>query len=594
MAKRRRKVENEAAEQERAESRPRESSETLRQWADFFWRHDWLILFVLAVVLKFGTWWATRATDPYFDQVVDGFDQAAYHKWAITIVEGDWVGRSNKIFYNTPLYAYFVAIFYWIGGVQFELTHFVQAWIGVGSVLLLYAVGRRFFARSVALWGTLLFLFCRPVAFYEQQLLVEGPLILLHLGFLYCVARGMETPRRLVWWILAGIMFMLCAIGRGNILLFFPVVAVWILWYFKSESWPRRAGFAVAFVVSFFVAVSPVTLHNRLIGGKWVLTTNNGPILLFIGNTYDGQGMFGYPPSFREVEKKYKGLGKPPDWGGEAIANIKSHFGTWLGIMATKTYWFWNRYNVPSNAYLYKASEVTPFLRIFPVGYGLLFPFGLAGMIASWREWRKYSILYLYILAFALSIIVIFVLGRYRLQALPVMALFTAYLLKQVAELWRGARRGEAIALGVSAIALAGALYQPPEIFTGESHELISPREDNFYATGFFQRGEYDKALQQYRRAIEREPRYGPAYKGSAGAYLRQNRTQEAALVLREGLRANPSDVDIARSLVDVDLAMGELEEARNLLEQLVRIYPQDQNLRGALQRVESAMGRQR
>jgi hypothetical protein len=49
---------------------------------------------------------------PFFDLRIG--DARAYHEWALRIARGDWIG--DRVFYQAPLYPYFLAVLYKIAG----------------------------------------------------------------------------------------------------------------------------------------------------------------------------------------------------------------------------------------------------------------------------------------------------------------------------------------------------------------------------------------------------------------------------------------------------------------------------------------------
>src|SRR6185295_10632701 len=54
-------------------------------------------------------------------------DAAAYHQWALQIAGGDWLGRGVGVFYQAPLYPYFLAVVYRAFGDSAAMLRFIQA-----------------------------------------------------------------------------------------------------------------------------------------------------------------------------------------------------------------------------------------------------------------------------------------------------------------------------------------------------------------------------------------------------------------------------------------------------------------------------------
>src|SRR5687768_1696172 len=92
----------------------------------------WAIAFCLRL---FYVWDIHRAG--FFDiRIGDG---EAYHLWARRIVNGDWLG--TDVFYQAPLYPYFLAVVYRVFGDSAATVRILQACIGASSCALLVAAG---------------------------------------------------------------------------------------------------------------------------------------------------------------------------------------------------------------------------------------------------------------------------------------------------------------------------------------------------------------------------------------------------------------------------------------------------------------------
>src|SRR5436309_14444256 len=67
-----------------------------------------LVIFALALTLRIIHIWQMRSS-PFFSVLIG--DARGYDQWAQRIAGGDWVGRD--VFYQAPLYPYFLAFIYW-------------------------------------------------------------------------------------------------------------------------------------------------------------------------------------------------------------------------------------------------------------------------------------------------------------------------------------------------------------------------------------------------------------------------------------------------------------------------------------------------
>ena len=85
--------------------------------------------------------------NPFFHfPIIDG---QTYDDWAQEIAKGHFLG--DKIFWQAPLYPYFLGIIYWIFGHSLFLVRFIQILLGSVNCLLLYRITRTAFNSRVAL-----------------------------------------------------------------------------------------------------------------------------------------------------------------------------------------------------------------------------------------------------------------------------------------------------------------------------------------------------------------------------------------------------------------------------------------------------------
>lgn len=101
----------------------------------------------------------------------------------------------------------------------------------------------------------------------------------------------------------------------------------------------------------------------------------------------------------------------------------------------------------------------------------------------------------------------------------------------------------------------------------------------DIYAT----RGDWDKAIAHYRRAIELDLRWAGAHYGLAEVYLQQNRPEEARAEFRREPQADTSDADYQSALADFN--RGEFEQAETALVSRLRYDSKDLKARYLLGR---------
>jgi len=442
-------------------------------------------------------------------------DGKYYDELAQDIVAGNLIRRDA--FFMGPLYPYFLALVYSTLGRDFTLVRLIQAAAGSASVLLTYFIGVRLFRPSVALLGAALLIFYGAVTFYEGQILMMWMGTALNLTVILLLLRIGPAAG---WpaYAAAGAVLGLSALARANVLLFLPVVWVWIVYVRKPG---RRYWKAAAFCGAVFVALLPATIHNYLASRDFVLVTSNAGVNFYIGNNENANGIF-YPPpgtdfvtdatTRTQVERLHGRDMKPSEvsryWMTKSARFIYDNPAAELKLLGRKLALFFNGYEIPQiESYDFAKAQYRS-LKILFVNFWFLVSLALLGLLFSVSRWKTFLLLQGYVVAYAVSIILFFVTARYRVQIAPVISLFAANALLVIApRMITSARRLVATGLLLSMIIL----LTQPGLFAWDENEIMF-RERIHQARRLSELGDYKAALVEADGAIELFPDYYEGY----------------------------------------------------------------------------------
>ncbi|KAB2958966.1 MAG: hypothetical protein F9K18_11805, partial [Thermoanaerobaculia bacterium] len=95
-------------------------------------------------------------------------DAAAYDAWARRIAAGDWWG--DEVFYQAPLYPYFLGALYALLGPGAGVARVAQCVLGAAGCVLVAAAGVRFFGRAAGAASGALLAFYAPAIFYDGEI----------------------------------------------------------------------------------------------------------------------------------------------------------------------------------------------------------------------------------------------------------------------------------------------------------------------------------------------------------------------------------------------------------------------------------------
>ncbi len=552
------------------------------------------LVFILAYAVRL-VYIAQIRRAPYFDvPLVDGPN---YFRMASAIVSGS-LTAGHKVFWQPPLYPYFLALLFTTVGTRMEAIYAVQAAVGSLSCVLVYGIGRRLYGRPAALWAGLIAAFYGPLVHFDAQPLVPVLHIVLVLGGLLMLLRaagiGGPAPASRGGVLAAGILWGLAAAATPNILLAVPAAACW--------TWRRLGSAAIAgvFVLGVGVPVAAVTARNALVAGDAVLISSNGGINFYLGNNADYDRTIRLRPGgeFERLAQEPENLGivkasaRSRYFAGRAWSFLRDYPGAALRLYVRKTKDLVTGREIPRNQDPYAYRRISPLFALLLWRCGVSFPFGvvaplaLAGLVAGGLAARApdegsppagwagaaspgdpragLRLLLLYAASYAFSVLLFFPTDRYRLPLVPVAAILAGNFLAGVPACLR---RPPVIA----AVLCGFVLFNLDAFHAGESY----PEEEALNrAYALRTKGRLDEARAEYLEAMAQNPRRIDPYNALATMAAEQGRWQEAVERYTDLLDIAPDFADIRRCLGEAYLALGRKEEARREWEIAVNLAP--------------------
>ncbi len=176
---------------------------------------------------------------------------------------------------RTPVFPLFVAGCYSLAGHRPALAVLAQVGFAVATVLLLGALGRRFFTAPAALAGAALLALDPSSIRFATLLLSETLFTSLFLGSLFCLLAYLRTPG---WgWLTAAALLTGLAILCRPIAVFWPAALLpgALLVARRERRW-RPLGHYLVFLLAVAAVVGPWVVRNACVGGLPVLTTVRG------------------------------------------------------------------------------------------------------------------------------------------------------------------------------------------------------------------------------------------------------------------------------------------------------------------------------
>ena len=334
-----------------------------------------------------------------------------------------------------PIYPLLLAFIYGIFGFKsYGMVVVLHAVLGAASAVLAYKTGELLFGKRYAWIPYGLTLGYPLFAFWGMYVLTETTYVFMITLFLYLLARYTQEANQPK---LRTLLILGAAIGISNLvrpllLLFFPVLGLWIWWMQLGRLKIALRDFTIIVMMTMLV-MSPWWIRNGLKYHQFIAVSNYGSYEFYLGNNprtiTDNYFVFAQPsydPDVKarieklpvlEQEKEYKSLG---------VSYILSHPVQFVQrTLAKERNLFWQ----PVTPVFGESYKMQGYL--LDKWYLLL---GLIGVFLSFFSLRKYSFLLLFTVyySFIVSMITVVSGARYRLPVMPAMILFASLALVMV------------------------------------------------------------------------------------------------------------------------------------------------------------------
>lgn len=379
-----------------------------------------LAIFLLRIIYLFEL----SKNDPLFYHPLPGTDQDMYYQSAYQILNGEF---PMSVFGYNPLYYYFLALCLKIADCNLFGVRIIQVLLGAGTCILTYLMGKRLFNYQVGLISLILSGICGTLMFHDGILLSTTLTTFLCSLCLFLLIRLMDkfNKRDLI---ISGISFGLAVLSQPNVILFLPFV---LLWLFFALPISKKRGILICsiFALVFFLTISPVTIRNYIASGKFILLTTAGPFQFWLGNNEHAPGIFDFcQPYLEEIQNKSQKEGRDL-YIEDVLRFIKKNPIAFTKLQIKKLLLFWGDYDIPHQVGYDSTKKLSFLLNIFP-GFGIIVILGIIGMLFSLKNWKKFTLLYLFVLVYSFSVIGFLVVGRYRPPILPILIIFASFTLK--------------------------------------------------------------------------------------------------------------------------------------------------------------------
>ena len=369
---------------------------------------------------------------------------------------GDFRGSS----YRAPGYVAYVGLHYFLFGFRDRPIYLTQALLSTLLVLFLYLTARRAFGPGAGLIATALAAFFGPFVGYAGVLFAEIFYLTLVASAIWLaveadarMARGAHAGTWAWPWAAgSGLLLGVATLTRSIALPLALLIPAWFLLPFPAAGpgadrsrparpfpWRQRLALGVATLAAFLVVLLPWTGRNYLVFHRVVPVDTVSGLNLLIGNNPRANGTFTF---IDHLDAYQRAVWIPNEADrdrvlmSEALGYIRSHPARFWDLTKLRWRLFWTQDQDYLEAlYHWERIPLIGSRRVVSVVQTGLLAMGLAGLVLAWRH--RHALLFaggaLYV---AVAQSIFYEAPRYRLPAMPFLALLAAFALTQRPRWW--------------------------------------------------------------------------------------------------------------------------------------------------------------
>ncbi|MFH0786488.1 MAG: tetratricopeptide repeat protein, partial [Pseudomonadota bacterium] len=212
-----------------------------------------------------------------------------------------------------------------------------------------------------------------------------------------------------------------------------------------------------------------------------------------------------------------------------------------LRLLVKKFFLFWQNYEVHDLDSTYAYYQA---IRTWPlIPFGLISALGIIGMAVNWKNIMPAFLPGFMVLTYLLTVILFFNASRYRLPAVPFLALFAANSLVLIYTRMKekATIRGFLFLGAVIGLFLLTELSFKKEVDALDRWQQATRVHYNLGGNFLFKRGKVKEAVEEYKKAVALAPDFAPAYNQLGKSYAILNDMETAERYFLKVVQLSPT-----------------------------------------------------
>jgi len=545
-----------------------------------------LAMFLLSLSLRLICFFQI-VTTPLF-----GFfarDSAQYDAFAAEILKGHLTAPES--IYLNAAYPFFLAVVYALFGHSLSSVLLVQIVISSLTTVLVFLLCRKLSCSTfTSLLAALLHAGYNLSIFYAVLLLDTTLSAFLLVALLLALAHAADG-RRPGLWFFSGALFGLSVVLRTNVAVYLPFLVVWV---FTRENLTRRqmTRGLVSLGLGSALLVLPFSLRRYAIDGAASPFPASGGLNFYIGNGPEASGGFvsleqlgiaispvelikqSVAVAERETGTRLTASAASRHWLVKGLRSIRDNPVRFVVLSLKKALLFWNKNEGESNINFAFSRQFLPLFDLPLVSFVVVGPLALTGMtLALWRRETAFSLVVAFVIAYLLSLCLVFMSSRYRLPCVPMIIILAADAANRCRLSLRAGKAGEIAAFVVlSAGFFLLANGDVPGAIASDNFSVARFNLGNLY----LEKGQLAEAAGEYLKIPRSDPNFPRSRYNLGLVYERRGMVDEATAEYRKVLEAQPDFIKAQNNLGLICYRKGLKEEAFRHFRQALTINPDD------------------
>ncbi|MFQ5561502.1 MAG: tetratricopeptide repeat protein, partial [Nitrospinota bacterium] len=319
---------------------------------------------------------------------------------------------------------------------------------------------------------------------------------------------------------------------------------------FKKSSLQKSA----IFILSALFAIMPATVRNYVVGGEFVPITSGGGEIFYM-SYYEGCDGTYIPPDFvytanplaeheefrqeaiRRTGRQMSRKESSDYWTEEGMNYIKEDPKRLLVLLYKKFVVFWNYYEIPDNQNFYFMKVLTNVMN-FTLAFGTVAPLGILGVLVSLKHWRRLMPVYTFFLVYMVSVLIVFNISRYRVPALPVLIVFSAFFIEWFLKSLNEKKLSKTLFAGAGFLFLF--LLVNVNIGGKDPYKSGFPTEYTKLGKSYMLENDVDGGKRSYGKLVEIAPEAFEGHFGLGRIAIKERDYDKAVMHLENAVRAAP------------------------------------------------------